>query len=127
MSEQSGERGHGRPTSLRIADPSALTEYLHASVSEGGRLVLEGLEWQVVRSRGRLFYIRGDGAVDLGGPFTDMPDLVRREGRLRRRDQADGHPEVEVFEWDGWFYRIVADDWDRFPDRAAATSPRSRS
>ena len=104
---------------LRISDGPELTRFLHEVIGADGRPVLEGERWTLIECRGRYFF-RHDSEVEIGGPYGSPEALVRGEGIRRYRDPAEGVALLDVYEWNGGFYRMEGGTMSRHEGLAAA-------
>lgn len=93
---------------LVLGDASDLVEFLHLVISRSGKLLASGGRCAAVEMEGRVFYTCRD-RTEVGGPFRSLEELVRSQGSRRHR-WPEGDTQIEVFEWDGRFYRIGVGD-----------------
>jgi hypothetical protein len=104
---------------LRIGDGPELTRFLHEVVGADGHTVFWGERWSLMECRG-LYFFRHASVVEVGGPYGSPDALVRGEGICRHREPADGVARLEVYEWDGGFYRMAGGAISRYVGLADA-------
>ena len=110
--ESGTPKGMGFSMNLRIGDPKELVGFLHEVVFPLDPFIV-GDTCSVVQVGSRLFWRRVHPTTEVGGPFRSLEDLVRPEGTRRYPVEEEVRPPFEVFEWDGWFYRILGGSVER--------------